>query len=155
MKHLIYTVVFLAGCAATQNKIMNNNSMSFANEVDFLRQYTKTIVLETGNEKVAVCPELQGKIMVSSLNGDNGQTFAWVNRGHIASGVNDPVINSYGGEDRLWLGPQFGQFSIYNLPGDPFDKWFTPPPFNSAPFLVISRTPFEVKIENDKIINKY
>ncbi|RLD11571.1 MAG: hypothetical protein DRI44_03240 [Chlamydiae bacterium] len=84
MKHLIYTVVFLAGCAATQNKIMNNNSMSFANEVDFLRQYTKTIVLETGNEKVAVCPELQGKIMVSSLNGDNGQTFAWVNRGHIA-----------------------------------------------------------------------
>ncbi len=155
MKHLIYTVVFLAGCAATQNKIMNNNSMSFANEVDFLRQYTKTIVLETGNEKVAVCPELQGKIMVSSLNGDNGQTFAWVNRGHIASGVNDPVINSYGGEDRLWLGPQFGQFSIYNLPGDPFDKWFTPPPFNSEPFEVISRTPLEVKMEKDMIITNY
>ena len=152
----MYATVLLTGCITVQ-KNMQENPTSFGNEVNFLKQYTKTIVLKTktGNGKIAVCPQLQGKIMASSLDGDSGQTFAWVNRGHIKSGNNDPVINSHGGEDRFWLGPQAGQYSIYNLPGDPFDKWFTPPPFNSEPFDVISQSGTEVKMEKEMTISNY
>ena len=155
-KLLIYATVLLTGCITVQ-KTMHENPTSFGNEVNFLKQYTKTIVLKTktGNEKIAVCPQLQGKIMASSLDGDSGQTFAWVNRAHIQSGNNDPVINSHGGEDRFWLGPQAGQYSIYNLPGDPFDKWFTPPPFNSESFEVISQSGTEVKMEKEMTISNY
>jgi len=149
--------MFLTGCANVQNKYMKENLSSFGGEVDFLKQYTKTIVLETktGNEKIAVCPELQGKIMASSLDGDAGQTFAWVNRGHIQSGNNDPAINLHGGEDRIWLGPQSGQFSIFNIPGDTFEKWFTPPPFNSEAFEVIAQSSSEVKMEKEMVISNY
>ena len=154
---LLSTVLFFTGCISTTTNVkkMKDSQLTFGDEVAFLKKHTKTIVLTSGKNKVAVCPELQGKIMASSLDGDNGQTFAWVNRGLITSGENNPVINSHGGEDRMWLGPQFGQFSIYNLPGDPFDKWFTPAPFNSEAFKVISQSPTEVVMEKDMTLTNY
>lgn len=154
---LIIIISLLISCVSnnTNTKNMKIHHPSFGEEVDFLKNHTKTIVLSSGNEKIAVCPELQGKIMISSLDGDNGQTFAWVNHSLIASGENNPVINSHGGEDRLWLGPQFGQFSIYNLPGDPFDKWFTPPPFNSESFEVEKTSPTEVVMTKNLTLTNY
>ncbi len=43
------------------------------------------------------------------------------------------------GEERLWLGPEGGQFSIYFKKGDPFvyDNWQVPDWLDTAPFDVI------------------
>src|SRR5208282_2720368 len=49
--------------------------------------------------------------------------------------------NVFGGEDRIWLGPEGGQFSIFFAKGARFDlaDWFTPPAFDTLPFKVASK----------------
>jgi hypothetical protein len=44
----------------------------------------------------------------------------WVNRALIASGKIAQHMNAVGGEDRIWLGPEGGQFSIFFAPGVPY-----------------------------------
>jgi hypothetical protein len=41
-------------------------------------------------------------------------------------------MNAYGGENRLWLGPEGGKFSLFFKPGTKmiFDNWKTPAPFD-------------------------
>jgi hypothetical protein len=45
-------------------------------------------------------------------------------------------MNAYGGEDRFWLGPEGGQFSLFFAPGVPQDlaHWQTPAPIDAEPF---------------------
>jgi len=42
-------------------------------------------------------------------------------------------MNAYGGENRLWLGPEGGKYSLFFKPGSAmvFDNWKTPPPFDT------------------------
>ena len=51
--------------------------------------------------------------MTSTVGGSNSPSHGWINRELIEAGRNDPHINAYGGEDRFWLGPEGGQFSIF------------------------------------------
>ncbi len=88
-------------------------AQSFADDVAFLRQHTSVVVLSAkkGQARVAVCPELQGRVLTSSARGDRGPSYGWINRALIASKQRTPHINAYGGEDRFWLGPEGGQFA--------------------------------------------
>ena len=49
-------------------------------------------------------------------------------------------MNAFGGEDRFWMGPEGGQFSIFFAQGAKFEfaNWFTPAIFDTLPFKVIS-----------------
>jgi hypothetical protein len=93
----------------------------------------------TGKTQVAVSPDLQGRIMTSTATGPEGLSFGWINRELISSGENNLHINAFGGEDRFWLGPEGGQFSIFFKNGDPFDleHWFTPQPINEGAYEVV------------------
>src|SRR5436309_3173320 len=75
----------------------------------------------TSDARIVVCPELQGRVMTSTATGMGGLSFGWINRDLISSGGKRPHINAYGGEDRFWLGPEGGQFSIFFAKGDPQD----------------------------------
>ena len=70
--------------------------------------------------------------MTSTSGGPDGPSYGWLNREAIASGARQPHINVFGGEDRFWLGPEGGQFSIFFAEGDPFDleHWQTPEPID-------------------------
>jgi hypothetical protein len=118
---------------------------TFVDDVAFLRTRTEVVVLrdETGNGYVAVCPELQGRVMTSTCTGQGGRSHGWINRELIASGERKLHINAYGGEDRFWLGPEGGQFSVFFKKGDPFDleHWQTPAPIDSEPFELALRRP--------------
>src|SRR6185369_3369628 len=61
------------------------------------------------------------------------------NRDLVASGKTLPHMTPYGGEDRLWLGPEGGQFSLYFKKGEPFDfeHWQTPAPLDTEAWKVI------------------
>jgi hypothetical protein len=76
--------------------------------------------------RVAVCPDLQGRVMTSAASGDPGSSFGWINHDLLASGKKDPHFNAYGGEDRFWLGPEGGQFALFFAKGATFDlaHWF-------------------------------
>ena len=80
--------------------------------------------------------------MTSTAAGGAGSSYGWINRAFIAAGGVDPHINVFGGEDRFWLGPEGGQFSIFFAKGAPFDleHWFTPKPIDTEPFEVVRST---------------
>jgi hypothetical protein len=116
-------------------------SSTFIDDVAFLKRHTEVILLtsdRTSYSRIAVCPELQGRVMTSTATGDGGLSFGWINRDLIASGEKRKHINAYGGEDRFWLGPEGGQFSVFFAQGDPQDlaHWQTPAPIDSEAFNV-------------------
>jgi len=123
-------------------------AQSFADDVAFLRQHTTVVVLslKKGQARVAVCPELQGRVMTSSARGDKGTSYGWINRELIASKLRAPHINAYGGEDRFWLGPEGGQFALFFKKGDPFDlaHWQTPAAIDTEAYAITGRGPDRV-----------
>ena len=121
---------------------------SFGDDVAFLREHQKVIELAdaSGQARVAVVPAWQGRVATSTAGGAGGTSYGWVNREFIAAGQVVPHINVYGGEDRFWLGPEGGQFSVFFAPGAAFDyeHWFTPAVIDTEPFEVVSQAPDRV-----------
>lgn len=124
---------------------------------DFLKKYTKIIELKNSNSAVAIVPAWQGRVMTSSSEGDSGFSFGWINREHIASGKILQHINPYGGEERIWLGPEGGQFSIFFSKGKPFvfEEWQTPAFLDTKPYEVISLTDTSVLFATDITTENY
>ena len=117
---------------------------TFGDDVAFLKSHTPLIVLSdsSGQAKVAVAPAWQGRVMTSTAGGEGGSSFGWINRELIESGKLQPHINVFGGEDRFWLGPEGGQFSIFFAPGAKFDleHWFTPAAIDTISYEVAGQT---------------
>ncbi|MGD0546832.1 MAG: DUF6786 family protein, partial [Terracidiphilus sp.] len=116
---------------------------SFGEAVAFIERHGKLIVLsDESGAAVAVWPAMQGRVMTSSVAGGEGVGYGWINRELIASRKVAPHMNAVGGEDRIWLGPEGGQFSIFFAPGAPFDleHWFTPAPIDTEAFEVVSQS---------------
>lgn len=117
---------------------------SFGYDKDFLQKhYKNTIVLESedGKSGLVLSPELQGRVMTSTLNGNEGMSFGWLNYELIASGEIKEHINPTGGEERFWLGPEGGQFSIFFKPDSSFDfeNWYVPAPLDTEAFDILSQ----------------
>lgn len=106
----------------------------FGDDVEFLKKRTNVVVLTdaAGKAQVAVVPAWQGRVMTSTDGGPAGMSYGWINRELISAGKFVPHMNPYGGEDRFWLGPEGGQFSIYFAKGTAFDfdHWQTPAPID-------------------------
>jgi hypothetical protein len=115
---------------------------TFVGDVAFLRKHTEVIVLEAGKARVALAPAWQGRVVTSTADGDGGRSFGWINRPLVELHKVQPHINVYGGEERFWIGPEGGQFSVFFKKGDPFDlaHWQTPPPIDSEPFETTARS---------------
>jgi len=117
---------------------------TFGDDLAFLRKHTEVILLtdRAGAAQVAVVPAWQGRVMTSSAGGAAGLSFGWVNRDLITEGKFQPHINVFGGEDRFWLGPEGGQFSIFFAKAVPFDleHWFTPAVLDTEPFEVVRKS---------------
>ncbi|MFG0241381.1 MAG: DUF6786 family protein [Phycisphaerales bacterium JB054] len=115
---------------------------TFAEEVEFLRRHTDGVVVlgaDAGKPRVAVVGEYQARVMVSTAGGDAGGCHGWINHELIASGARTPQINAFGGEDRFWLGPEGGQFSIFFPPGTDytFAQWQTPAAIDSEAYALV------------------
>lgn len=114
---------------------------SFGDDVAFLKKHVDVIELsdKKGAAKAAVSAAYQGRVMTSTAGSDAGLSFGWINRELIASGKHLPHMNAFGGEDRFWLGPEGGQFSIFFAKGAKFElsDWFTPAAIDTLPFEVV------------------
>jgi len=99
-----------------------------------------------GQSKLLVVPAWQGRVMTSSAGGDKGRSYGWINYSFIESGEVDPQFNVFGGEERFWLGPEGGPFSIYFKEGDEqvFTNWVVPP--------VIDTEAYDYEILNEQTV---
>jgi len=115
--------------------------MSYRQAKNFLTEHTRLVELtDDRGARVAVCPAWQGRVMSSTCGGTDGPSFGFICREFIEAGKLDPQFNNYGGEDRLWLSPEGGQFSLWFKPGaeQNLDNWFTPPALNEGAWQLTS-----------------
>ena len=145
MKRIAWVFLIVAiSISACNKKAQKETGTMFKEDLAFLKSHTNVVLLsnEQGTAQVAVCPDMQGRVMTSTADGAEGLSFGWINRKLIESGENNLHINAFGGEDRFWLGPEGGQFSIFFKKGAPFDfeHWFTPPAFNEGAYNVIAKS---------------
>jgi len=109
---------------------------------NFLERHTEVVELESEDGGcVAICPEWQGRVMTSTCGGPDWPSFGFINRDFIEAGKSDPRFNNYGGEDRMWLSPEGGQFSLWFAPGaaQTMDNWYTPAGLNEGPWELLSQ----------------
>ena len=139
----LFLLLALLITSCGENK-QEGSGMSFKEDVEFLQKYTSVELLsdKAGQAQIVVCPDLQGRVMTSSANGFSGKSFGWINYAFFEAGENNSHFNPYGGEERIWLGPEGGQFSVYFKKGDPFDldHWYTPIAFNEEAFSIVEKS---------------
>lgn len=131
---------------------------TFGFDLNFLKQHDSVVVLKTNNDEaqVIVSPKYQGKVFTSTADGDKGFSFGWVNY-KAFSGPEDAHMNAYGGENRLWLGPEGGPFSLFFKPGDSmvFAHWKTPAAYDTEPWNVTAQTANSVTMQKDMQLTNY
>jgi hypothetical protein len=133
---------------------------TFAYDLAFLKKHHTDLVLlkdPSGGAQVIILPAYQGRVMTSTADGENGISFGWINYDLITEGKFSEQFTALGGEERFWLGPEGGQFSLYFKKGADFtfNNWVVPRPIDSEPFNLISATETEAKFEKDMHLENY
>ncbi|MEN6577299.1 MAG: DUF6786 family protein [Phycisphaerales bacterium] len=164
---LLSISLIVAGCETIRphkatpaaGKAQVDEQGGFSDDVAFLRAYTDVLILKdrSGKGQVAVLPKMQGRVMTSTATDPKGLSFGWVNRELIASGQFAKHINVFGGEDRFWLGPEGGQFSIFFEKGVPFDldHWFTPASVDTESWTLASQSAHSAKLQKTIKVTNY
>jgi hypothetical protein len=134
---------------------------TFGYDLQFLKKYHKDLILlgdesDTGAQ-IIILPSYQGRVMTSTAEGDGGMSFGWINYELIDSNKEEEHFHAFGGEERFWLGPEGGQFSIYFKKGDPFnfDHWFVPKSIDTDPFILVSASKTEANFQREIYLKNY
>ena len=131
---------------------------SFAYDLHFLSQHDSVVVLHSDDPdaQIIVSPKYQAKVFTSTAKGMGGASFGWVNYKAFGAAP-DPHMNAYGGENRLWLGPEGGKFSLYFKPGDSmaFHHWRTPAAFDTEAWAVTAQNEKSITLQKDMDLINY
>ncbi len=133
---------------------------TFGYDADFLKEHTDAIVLKDGKSRIVVVPEYQGRVMTTTAQGKKGASSGWINYELIEQGVVsaeeaagklDEHMYAFGGEERFWMGPEGGQYSIFFAPGTQFDfaDWFTPDAIDNLPWEVEKKSKDSIAFETE------
>ena len=105
-------LVFLIGCSSSVNK----NSKEMKNSIPkgkygydvafFHEKKIETIELKDDQSKACllIVPGYQGRVMTSTVAGDGGASFGWINYKFIESGKVSSQFNPFGGEETTLAG---------------------------------------------------
>lgn len=131
---------------------------NFGQVVQFLKKHVETVVLgEEGGAQIIVVPQYQGRTMTSTARGNEGTSYGWINFDLIESGKVDPVVNLYGGEDRFWVSPEGGQYSIFFEPDAPMDfaNWRCPKILDTDAFDVVEQESHRIRLSKRGTLKNY
>jgi len=130
---------------------------TYSEDKYFLRKYCDLIELNSGNAKVLLSGNYQGRVFTSTATGDKGLSFGWINYNLFKSGKVSKQFNPYGGEERLWLGPEGGPFSIYFEKGKEqvFENWVVPKEIDLSAFDVVKKTSQSVCFQKEFTLKNY
>ena len=168
---LIAASLLLVGCkqpSPAPGSSSSGAALSFGDDLAFLRQHVKVHVLRSASSDaaIAVVPDWQGRVMTSSARGDRGASFGWINYDLIRKGIQpedqrsglEKHIYVFGGEERLWLGPEGGQYALFFSPAVKeytFEQWKTPALLDTEAFAVKSATPELIVFEKSAILTNH
>jgi len=140
-----------------------NNSYppgTFGYDVDFLKTYDPGLLIlgdSLSGGQIIVSPRYQGKVFTSTIGKADDPSLGWINYKEIAADSIRPHMNAYGGENRMWLGPEGGQYSIFFEKGTDFtfENWQTPSATDSEPWAVTTRDERSVQLEKSAALSNY
>ena len=153
--------LILAGLMACQPSKPSNTAMnpenSFGYDYDLLKNDPTTVLLKQGNQQVLIVGKYQARVMTSSSQGEEGFSYGWINHELIKSGKLGSHMNAFGGEERFWLGPEGGQFSVYFKQGDPFtfEHWQTPEIIDTETYPLVKSDSQKALFHKDFEIENY
>ncbi len=168
MNRIFISIVFLLLISCNGlNKNTSDKSLTmdfkkgtFGYDLDFLKKYHKDLVVlgdDSTGAQIIILPAYQGRVMTSTAEGSEGASFGWLNHELIASEKFSEHFSAFGGEERIWLGPEGGQFSIYFKKGAEFkfDNWYVPKEIDTESFELISSSKTEAKFEKAIHLENY
>ena len=137
-----------------------NQKRTFGYDLEFLKQHHPDLILLkdlNGSAQIIVLPAYQGRVMTSTSDGEKGLSYGWINHDLIATGAFSEHFTALGGEERFWLGPEGGQFSLFFKKGSDFtfNNWYVPKAIDSEPFNLIFSTNTEAQFEKTMQIKNY
>ncbi len=139
---LICLFLVVSGCKQEKERLSKG---SYGYDLEFIGKHTSKVIElsdEAGEAKVLLSADYQGRVMTSTATGDQGTSFGWLNYDLIASREKKSQFNPVGGEERFWLGPEGGQYSLYFHQGDSFviKNWQVPPMIDTESFDITDST---------------
>ena len=140
---------------------MEHRKGTFGYDLQFLKQYHKDLILlgdgSDAGAQIIILPAYQGRVMTSTADGNGGMSFGWINYDLIDSNKEEEHFHAFGGEERFWLGPEGGQFSIFFKKGDPFDfdHWYVPKAIDTEPFILVSSSKTEANFQREMYLKNY
>jgi len=156
-----FLMVTFSGCNNPKKKEMKEYEKgTYGYDRKFLKEKDKgLIVLKGDNEKaeVIVSPKYQAKVFTSTAGGPGATSLGFINHNILNSEVIDDHMNGYGGENRFWLGPEGGQFSVFFEPGSEqvFNNWHTPKAIDVESWDVKEVSATEVTLAKDLELLNY
>ena len=112
----------------------NYEKGTFGYDLNYLSEKDSLILLksENGKAQLILSAKYQAKVFTSTANGLEGNSHGFVNYKFFDAGIVDEHMNGYGGENRFWLGPEGGRYSVYFAPGTEqvYENWHTPKPID-------------------------
>ena len=157
---LVFAIIWPLAIGGSGCMNSNVGSRTFEEDVAFLRRHTDVVVLRNAEQQVAIVPQYQGRVMTSTTSGQSGKSFGWLNYGVIEKGFLPEEVRAgkledhiyvFGGEERFWIGPEGGQFSVFFEPGVSFEfaNWKTPPSIDTLPYSIGSQTQDSIVFTHD------
>lgn len=158
--------ILMVSCASPNNKNAKNMKSdakevfspgTYGYDIEFLKAHQiECIELKDSESKAGllVIPKLQGRVMTSTANGAEGKSFGWINYKLFESGKISSQFNPFGGEERFWLGPEGGPFSIYFQQGKEqvFANWIVPPVLDTEDYEVESKSDQQVRFIKNTVL---
>lgn len=156
-KSTIFNITLLAGTGAMLVSCGGKNEIrmgSYAYDAGFLKKHGiefTELVSADGNSRVMVSPSLQGRVITSSASGEDGDSYGWINYRFIEKGEVSSQFNPIGGEERFWLGPEGGPYSLYFKEGQEqvYDNWVVPAVLDTEPFRIESQDKNSIRFVKD------
>lgn len=138
---------FLAACSGPKEVKMG----TYAYDTRFFNEHNipfVELVSADGNARVMVIPAWQGRVMTTSAAGHDGDSYGWINHRYISAGKVSNQFNPVGGEERLWLGPEGGPFSLYFDPGQEqiYAHWRVPAMLDTEAFEITAQDTDHIRL---------
>lgn len=152
----------LCACSPQKKQMEPMNAYeagTFGYDLQYLGEKDSLVVL-TGNDgqaQVIVSPKYQAKVFTSTAEGVAGKSLGYLNYKMLDSKEVNEHMNGYGGENRFWLGPEGGRYSVYFAPGTEqvYDNWHTPKPIDIEPWNVVASNQKSVILRKEMQVRNY
>ena len=167
MKKINCLLLILMGiliCSCTGNKkekkMKDYAKGTFGYDLNYLSKKDNNLIILTGvgaKSMVLVSAKYQAKVFTSTADGLDGASMGFVNYKFFDAAKVDEHMNGFGGENRFWLGPEGGKYSVY-FPKDStqvYDNWHTPKPFDIEPWTVTVTDKENVLLHKEMQVTNY